>query len=126
MTRVVLSFLLTRRPWSRADTTINRLLVVNDAGATATIISFRLPFLTEPSAPANPSTYRVPPRPWMVARDSSCIFLTQSIRSTGLHLVRWKGSHKELSRLHLEWPHSEQSYFCQKEWQTRGTARTCS
>jgi hypothetical protein len=114
MTRVVHFLLLTRRPWSRADTTINRLLVVNDARATATIITFQLPFLTEPSAPANPSTYQVPPRPWMVTRDSSRIFSTQSIRSTGLHPVRWKGSHKELSRLHPEWLHSEQSCFCQK------------
>jgi hypothetical protein len=42
------------------------------------------------------------------------LFPTQSIRSTGLHLVRWNGSHKELHRLHPEWLHSEQSCFCQK------------
>jgi hypothetical protein len=53
---------------------INRLLVAHDAGATATVISLRLPFLTEPSVPANSSAYRVPPRPSMVARDSSRIF----------------------------------------------------
>jgi hypothetical protein len=41
-------------------------------------------------------------------------FPTQSIRSTGLHLVRWNGSHIELHRLHSEWLHSEQSCFCQK------------
>jgi hypothetical protein len=28
----------------------------------------------EPSAPVNSSTYRVPPRPWMVAHDNSRIF----------------------------------------------------
>jgi hypothetical protein len=41
-------------------------------------------------------------------------FPTQSIRSTGLHLVRWNGSHTELHRLQPEWLHSEQSCFCQK------------
>jgi hypothetical protein len=41
-------------------------------------------------------------------------FPTQSIRSTSLTVVRWQGSHKELSRLHPEWLHSEQSCFCQK------------
>jgi hypothetical protein len=41
-------------------------------------------------------------------------FPTQSICSTGLHLVRWNGSQIELHRLHSEWLHSEQSCFCQK------------
>jgi hypothetical protein len=70
---------------------ITRLLVVNDAGATATIISFRLPFLTEPSAPTNPSTYRVPPRPWMVARDSSRIFFSRHSRSARLAYTQYAG-----------------------------------
>jgi hypothetical protein len=52
----------------------NRLPVVNKAGATAPLIPFRLQFPTEPSAPSYSATYRVPPRPWMVARDSSRIF----------------------------------------------------
>jgi hypothetical protein len=69
---------------------INRLLVVNDAGATAMIISFRLPFLTEPSAPTNPSTYRVPLRPWMVGRDSSRIFFRHS-RSAQLAYTQYAG-----------------------------------
>jgi hypothetical protein len=42
------------------------------------------------------------------------LFPTQSIRSNGLHLVCWNGSHTELHRLHSEWLHSEQSCFCQK------------
>jgi hypothetical protein len=87
----------------------NRLLVAHDAGATATVISFRLPLLAEPSAPANSLAYRVPPQPSMVAH-----FPTQSIRSTGLHLVRWNGPHIELHQLHSEGLHSEQSCFCQK------------
>jgi hypothetical protein len=41
-------------------------------------------------------------------------FPTQSIRSTGLHLVRWNGPHIELHQLHSEGLHSEQSCFCQK------------
>jgi hypothetical protein len=41
-------------------------------------------------------------------------FPTQSIRSTGLHLVHWNGSHTELHRLQSGWLHSEQSCFCQK------------
>jgi hypothetical protein len=41
-------------------------------------------------------------------------FPTQSIRSTGLHLVCWNGSHTELHRLHSERLHSDQSCFCQK------------
>jgi hypothetical protein len=93
---------------------INRLPIVNDTGATATIISIRLSFLTEASAPANSSASRVPPRPRALACDSSRIFPTQSIRSTSLTAVHWKGSHKELSRLHPEWLHSKQSCFCQK------------
>jgi hypothetical protein len=94
---------------------ITQLLVMNDAGATTMIISLRLPFLTEPSAPANSSAHRIPPQPRMVARDSSRIFFpTQSIHSTSLTAARWKGSHKELSRLHPEWLHSEQSCFYPK------------
>jgi hypothetical protein len=57
-----------------SSTYINRLLVVNVTGAMATIISYCLHFLTEPSAPPKSSTYRFPSQPWMVARDSSRIF----------------------------------------------------
>jgi hypothetical protein len=72
--RVVHSLLRARWPRSCANTYINRLLIVNIAGAMTTFISFRLHSLTKPSAPSNFSTYRFPPRPWMVARDSSRIF----------------------------------------------------
>jgi hypothetical protein len=72
--RVVHPLLRARWPRSRANTYINRLLVMNITGAMAMFISFRLHPLTEPSAPSNSSTHRFPPRPWMVARDSSRIF----------------------------------------------------
>jgi hypothetical protein len=58
----------------QTHTCINRLLIVTDTGAMAMIIPLRLPFLTEPSAPANSSAYRVSLQPRMVARDSSRIF----------------------------------------------------
>jgi hypothetical protein len=57
-----------------SSTCINRLPVMNATEATATIISDRCHLLTVPSAPPKSSTYRFPPRPWMVARDSSRIF----------------------------------------------------
>jgi hypothetical protein len=46
---------------------------------------------------------------------------TKSIRSTGLHPVRWKGSHDELPRLHPERLHSEQSRLCQKHGRPAAT-----
>jgi hypothetical protein len=53
---------------------INRLLVVNYTEAMATFISYRLHVPTDPSAPFKSSTNRLPPRPWIVACDSSRIF----------------------------------------------------
>jgi hypothetical protein len=53
---------------------INRLHIMNFTEATATFTSYRLHILTEASAPFIPSTNRLLPRPWMVARDSSRIY----------------------------------------------------
>jgi hypothetical protein len=53
---------------------INRLPVMNFTEATATFMSYRLHVLTEASALFIPSTTRLPPRPWMVARDSNRIY----------------------------------------------------
>jgi hypothetical protein len=53
---------------------INWLPVMNFTEATATFISYQLHVSTEASAPFIPSTNRLPPRPWMVARDSSRIY----------------------------------------------------
>jgi hypothetical protein len=56
---------------------INRLPVMNFMEATATLISYRLHVLTEASAPFIPSTNKLPPRPWTVARDSNCIYFNK-------------------------------------------------
>jgi hypothetical protein len=81
---------------------INRLLVVNCTEATATFISYRLRVRMDPSALFKSSINRLPPRPRMVACDSSRIFPNKSIHSNGLYPVCWKGSHEELPRLHPE------------------------
>jgi hypothetical protein len=53
---------------------INQLPVIKVMEAMATVMSHLLHFLMVPSAPPKFSTYRSPPRPWMVACDSSRIF----------------------------------------------------
>jgi hypothetical protein len=53
---------------------INRLPVMNAMEAPAMFISYRLHVSTEASAPFISSTNRLPPRPWMVTHDSSCIY----------------------------------------------------
>jgi hypothetical protein len=98
--RVILSFTGTRWPLSRKNICVNRLLVVSDTKVMATFITYRLHLSTEPSAPIKPAPYSFSPRPWMVARDSSRIFPTQAIRSTGLYPGCWISSYKELPRLH--------------------------
>jgi hypothetical protein len=101
--RVIHSFTGARWPRSRANTCVNQLLVVNDMKVMATFITYRLHFSTEPSAPIKSAPYQFSPRPWMVARDSSRIFPTQSIRSTGSYPDCWINSYKELPRLHPVW-----------------------
>jgi hypothetical protein len=53
---------------------INRLSVMNFTEAPATFISYQLHVSTEALAPFISSTTRLPPRPWMVAHDSSRIY----------------------------------------------------
>jgi hypothetical protein len=53
---------------------INRLPIMNFMEAPATFITYRLHVSMEASAPFTSSTNRLPPRPWMVARDSSRIY----------------------------------------------------
>jgi hypothetical protein len=53
---------------------INRVPIMNVTEAPATFISYRLHVSTEALAPFISSTNRLPPRPWMVARDSSRIY----------------------------------------------------
>jgi hypothetical protein len=74
----------------QTHTYINRLLVVNDAGAMATIIPLRLLFLTEPSAPANSSAYRSLATTPDGHATAVAFSPTQSIRSTSLITIRWK------------------------------------
>jgi hypothetical protein len=91
---------------------INQLLAVNFTEATAMIISPQLHVLMEASAPLLLSTTRFLLRPWMVARHH--IYSKKIDPFDWLTPVRWKGSHEELPRLHLEWPHSGWFRFCQK------------
>jgi hypothetical protein len=98
--RVILSFTGARWPLSRKNICVNRLLVVSDTKVMATFITYRLHLSTEPSAPIKSAPYQFSPRSWMVARDSSRIFPTQSIRSTGSYPGCWISSYKELPRLH--------------------------
>jgi hypothetical protein len=83
---------------------INQLLVMDFTEATTTFISYRDHVLTEASAPFLPSTNRLPPRPWMVARY--CIYSNKVDPFDWFILVCWMGSREELPRLHPESLHS--------------------
>jgi hypothetical protein len=126
--RVEHSFSGARQPRPRANTCENRPLIVNDKKVMATFITYRLYFLSHhPLRLIPPHIEFRRDLGWLHA-TAVAFFPTQLIRSTGLETARWKGSHKELPRLHPEWLHlprlhpewlhSDQSCFCQKNSQT--------